>query len=260
METAMNMIQTNPAMNYATIAQTSRHTEKTSERYSFIPTSRVLTILADYGWHPASVQEALTRKYAGYQKHIVRLRQQHASGANIPEIVIINAHMGSAAFHLLLGIFRFLCLNGLISGETWESFKVRHVGYTDEMIEAAARALAGAAPKAMDQVRRFEGIELTYAERHAFGQAAVELVNDGEKFAMRPESLLAPRRVQDTRTDLWTTFNVIQENTMRGGVRRINADGGSARTRAVKSADQTVKLNQALWTLTEKMAELKLAA
>ena len=77
-----------------------------------------------------------------------------------------------------------------------------------------------------------------------------------------PESLLQPRRYADQKdSDLFTVFNVIQENLIKGGIRgyRLNKYGYTTRTktREVKAIDQNVKLNRALWTLTEKMMEMK---
>jgi hypothetical protein len=72
---------------------------------------------------------------------------------------------------------------------------------------------------------------------------------------------------------LWTTFNRVQENVIRGGLsarapatiengRRVR--GRRVTTREVTGIDQDVKLNKSLWILGERMAELlssrKLAA
>ena len=60
---------------------------------------------------------------------------------------------------------------------------------------------------------------------------------------------------------LWQTFNVIQENLIRGGLdgRRQTADGRirRSRTRPINGIDQNVGLNRALWTLAEGMQRLK---
>ena len=73
--------------------------------------------------------------------------------------------------------------------------------------------------------------------------------------------MLAPRRRADVSNDLWMTYNVVQENAVRGGLRGFTRDGNGrprrVQTREVKGIDQDVKLNRALWTLTQKMAELK---
>jgi hypothetical protein len=54
---------------------------------------------------------------------------------------------------------------------------------------------------------------------------------------------------------------VIQENIVRGGLKgTTRGSNGRMRrttTRPVKALDRNIKLNQALWVLTEKMAELK---
>jgi len=57
--------------------------------------------------------------------------------------------------------------------------------------------------------------------------------------------------------DLWTTFNTVQENLIRGGLRGRTAKGNRTSTRAVKGVSENVRLNKALWTLAEKMAQLK---
>ena len=70
--------------------------------------------------------------------------------------------------------------------------------------------------------------------------------------------ILEARRFEDRKDDLWTTFNRLQENLIqRGGLPGRTASGRTTRTRPVEGIDQNVKLNRALWTLTEAMAALK---
>jgi len=65
----------------------------------------------------------------------------------------------------------------------------------------------------------------------------------------------------DDGTDLWRVSNRIQENVIRGGLTAMgrDAEGRPRRTttREVKNIDADVKINRALWLLTERMAELK---
>jgi len=74
---------------------------------------------------------------------------------------------------------------------------------------------------------------------------------------------VTPRRREDVGQSLWTSFNVIQENLIRGGLpgRRQTADGHirRSRTRPINAIDQNVGLNRALWTLAEEMRRLKSA-
>jgi hypothetical protein len=72
------------------------------------------------------------------------------------------------------------------------------------------------------------------------------------------EQLIQPRRFEDRLQDLWTTFNVVQENAVRGGLTARAPDSSRrSTTREVRGVDQNVKLNMALWALTEQMAKLK---
>lgn len=49
-------------------------------------------------------------------------------------------------------------------------------------------------------------------------------------------------------------MNRVQENLIRGGQRTRNADGARRHVRAVKSLNEDIRLNRALWKLTEALA------
>lgn len=67
------------------------------------------------------------------------------------------------------------------------------------------------------------------------------------------------RRYDDKGNDIWTTFNVVQKKIMRGGLKgtTTGSNGRTRRTttRPVKALDRNIKMNQALWFLTEKQAD-----
>lgn len=135
--------------------------------------------------------------------------------------------------------------------------------------------MAKQTPKALEAVQTWSGLELNGGEELALAQAAHFLRfadADGElTTAVQPQQLLKSRRAADDKRDLWTTFNRIQENAVRGGLddtrpaTEAQRERGiftprRLRTRAVKSIDGDVKLNKALWMLAEKLAEVKRAA
>jgi hypothetical protein len=128
--------------------------------------------------------------------------------------------------------------------------------YTYSIIETANQML--------DVADDMASIVLNRDEQHIFAEAAhaLKFADSESSTVITPESLLKPRRAVDQRgSDLFTVFNVIQENLIKGGVSgyRMNQYGYTtrAKTREVKAIDQNVKLNRALWSLTEKMMELK---
>jgi hypothetical protein len=66
-----------------------------------------------------------------------------------------------------------------------------------------------------------------------------------------------PRRVEDSGASLWSTFQRVQENALRGGVPGRTVQGKRMHTREVASIDRGVGLNRALWILAEEMRRLK---
>jgi hypothetical protein len=64
-----------------------------------------------------------------------------------------------------------------------------------------------------------------------------------------PEQVLNPQRLEDTGTDLWRTFNVVQENVLRGGLVRRLPSGRMSRTRAIGAIREDVRLNTRLWEI-----------
>lgn len=251
---------------FATEAHESR-----SARFAPVPTVTVLDGLRAEGFEPFSAVQARTRVEgkAGFTKHMVRLR--HRSLTNTAgdsfEIVLVNANDGTSAYQMIPGFFRFVCENGLMTGETFNEVKVRHSGNAiGEVIEGAYRVLEDA-PLVAEQVASWKAITLQDGERLALAESAHILRfpkadQEGEAPApVQPEALLRPRRSADRATDLWTAFNVVQENTLKGGLtgRVRNAEGRLQRrtTREVAGIDQSRSLNRALWLLTQRMAELK---
>ena len=185
---------------------------------------------------------------------------KHNRGKEFLEIVIVNSYNGRSSFQFLVGIFRVVCTNGLIAGETFDTIKVKHIGLTqDDVIEASYKVLE-TAPRIAGAIDTMKSIELNRGEKHVFARSALQLMYDepANESPISAADLLVPRRTDDTRSDLWTTFNVVQENVTRGGIKgRSVKSGRRITTRPVKSIDRDVKLGRALWTLTEEMAKLK---
>ncbi|AUC52309.1 hypothetical protein CDO87_03500 [Sagittula sp. P11] len=245
--------------------------ESRSDRYAYVPTINVVRGLRREGFDVFSAQQALTRTEGreGHTKHMLRMRHRglmNAQGQAF-EIIMVNSHDGSSAYQMIPGFFRFVCANGLMVGDTFEDVKVRHTGdAVGEVIEGAYRVLEDA-PALTDQVRRFQGVQTTEQERAAFAAAAHTLrfpdAETPEAAPITPDALLRPRRVDDRAADLFTTLNVVQENVIRGGQRGMTRTASGQRrrqkVREVKGIDQSRALNRALWTLTERFAELKAA-
>ena len=230
------------------------------EKYTFIPTIKVIDALRVEGFQPFEVRQTKVRDITkrDHTKHMVRMR--HASslmGDEVPEIVLVNSHDGSSSYQLLSGVFRFVCSNGLIAGDIFSDIRVRHHGnVVDNVIEGATRVLENT-EQIMSRIDTYKSITLAPAEATVFANAALQLRWDGDKPPVDAENLLCANRHQDVKPDLWTTFNRVQENMIKGGVPGRTARGRRMTTRGVAGVNENVKLNRALWTLADEFAKLK---
>ncbi|WP_420466853.1 DUF932 domain-containing protein [Panacagrimonas sp.] len=233
-----------------------------SERYSYIPTAAVLTELRKEGFQPFMVCQTRVRDEGKreHTKHMIRLR--HASqinGREANEIILLNSHDGTSSYQMLAGMFRFVCQNGLVCGDTVADVRVPHKGdVAGHVIEGAYEVLHGfvGAQASRDAM---QAVTLDNGEAEVFARAALALkYDDPDKPAPITETqVLAPRRFDDNRADLWSTFNRVQENLTQGGLVARSANGRRQHTRPVQGIDQSVRLNRALWLLADGLRRLK---
>ena len=236
--------------------------ESRSERYSYIPTATVLTELRKEGFQPFMVTQTRVRDEGRreHTKHMIRLRYaSQINGAEANEIVLLNSHDGTSSYQMLAGMFRFVCSNGLVCGDTVADVRVPHKGdVAGHVIEGAFEVLSGfeRVKESRDLMR---SITLDEGEAEVFARAALSLkYDDPDKPAPITESqILMPRRFDDRRPDLWSVFNRTQENLTKGGLHGRSANGRRQRTRPVQGIDSDVRLNRALWMLADGLRQLK---
>jgi hypothetical protein len=235
-----------------------------SENYSFLPTIHAIDGLRNAGWNPVWVSEQTVRLESrkGFQKHMIRFQRSDLIGTATefcPEICLVNSHDRSSAYQLHAGIFRMICGNGLIVADTtFERVSIRHIGFEPGLVVDASLKILDSLPQLTDAVESFRARKLTPAESKVFAESAILLRYDDLQAApVSPQKLLEPRRAEDSGNDLWKTFNCVQENLIRGGLKdfsRRKEDGKRfPRTRGVAGLDENVRLNKALWHLAEAL-------
>lgn len=241
-----------------------------SDRYTYIPTIEVLRGLRKEGFEPFMVAQGSSRVEgkAEFTKHMIRMRHagQLQARPEASEIILINSHDGASSYQMLAGMFRFICCNGLVVGDIVEDIRIPHRGdIQGQVIEGAFRVL-GEFETVEQHAEGMKALQLDAGERNAFATAALALrfgegrateTGQARQAPVTAEQLLDARRIDDAGHSLWTTFQRVQENVMRGGLPGRNAQGRCHHTRAVGSIDRGVSLNRALWMLAEEMRNLK---
>lgn len=241
-----------------------------SARYTFVSTAEVVHLLRDEGWEPVNAHQQRVRlaPREGFQMHEVRfarradLERALEVGETRPELVLQNAHDGTRAYRIDAGLYRLVCRNGLtVADADFAHVAIRHVDVSAEKFIGAARAVAENTPRVLDTVGRWQAVALSPEARREFADRAAKLRWEPDQSGLhflQPDELLKPLRYGDHRSDLWTTFNVVQEHLLRGGDGYIgrNAQGRLRRntTRAVASLVLGQKLNKGLWQLAEEFS------
>lgn len=228
--------------------------ESLSDKYRHLPDSYFIQPLIDRGFTIDSAEGG------GLGTRLIRLSHPELLiGNDKVQVVATNSHDGSKAFNMFLGIFRLVCSNGLIVGESFTAKNpVRHIGNNfyekvdvrvDELLRETDRLVA-----LVERMKTTTDFDVQSLVNNAF---QLRFKDDPEKNKFyKPLNLLHPNRSADTSDDLWTMFNVLQEKLIRGGFfYRLDSKGtGSIRfAKGSTNINNNIRLNTKLWDIVQGM-------
>ena len=226
-------------------------TEKAShltDKYIQTPTSRVVEDLMNLGWQVTKAQEVRSKKYKGFQKHIVVFRHpdimiKGKDGDDaFPQILLTNSHDGKAAFNFRVGIFRLVCSNGLVVADAdFNNVSIRHMNYTFESLQAKVSEVIEKLPGLVQKINLFKSTKLTEDQINEFAYKAATLRTKARVNVME---LLEVTRNEDKGNDLWAVFNRVQEKIIGGSFR-----SGKRKSRSVTSFQKDIEINEQLFEL-----------
>jgi len=231
-----------------------------SDKFTHIPTFKVIEDMSQLGWNVVDCKEVKARKEGtkGFQKHLVVFRNPDVviNGADgdtvFPQILLTNSNDGKNAFTFTAGLFRCVCENGLvISTEQFNDVKMRHMGYTFEELQAQIREMVEQLPLTVESMNKMKQIQLTEEQAQDLAKKALTTrftEDQVENIQIDLDQLLEPTRDEDKGTDLWTVFNVIQEKILNGDFNYISGVK-QRKARKVKNFKQDMEINQKLFAM-----------
>ena len=251
-------------MNYPVLHTTVPHTDA-SEKYSLISSIQVIDELKNkFNWHVTSVQVAPTKDESREDKQVHCVRLRHFDDLIAPqesavELLFFNSFDRSKAFTISIGIYRFSCANGLVVGETFDSYKLRHIGDLENNLDEIIHKITEFKPKLEQKIRNFSSLMLSQQEMETYAKLSLPL-----KFAAHLEvdskQLLVPHREEDMQdTSLYTVLNILQENLIRANnITGVNKETGRRFTsREITSISKDYEINVGLFDLAERIYQIK---
>lgn len=231
-----------------------------SDRYSFISTERVIDQLAERDWFPIRASQSRKTQDQRHTTHQVTFRKLNTEiqlGGVCPEIHLFNNHAALKRAIMRAGFYKWACSNGLVvavPGTVDVRFSYIHIDNAafnfDQSFEAALIQIGTAA----DQIEDWMQVPLNFVEQNEFAAKAVLLRNHDDPVWSKhfdAHEFLNRRRPEDRGADLWTVFNVVQENIMKGGVQ-----GAVRTTKPITQVAEVQRINEGLWQLATEYGKL----
>jgi len=222
-----------------------------SERYNVINTFDVVQQFERFGFELSSIDAGNVRALAkeGKGKHMVRMAADFKMAGGLkPEVIIHNSYDGTKALNIRIGIFRFVCSNGLIAGHNLvPNLQILHSNndWADQ-INAFIDGYEEKHRLQEDWVREMEGRRMSLDEAYFMAEKALGIRHYDQRItndAVDPLELLLVKRREDKGDSAWLRYNVMQEHLVQGEYRKYDADGSLRKAKIMTNVDELVRFN-----------------
>lgn len=237
-----------------------------SDRYVQANTATVIDDLAKLGWYPVQAKQCRNKKNSSgvrsfhmvaFQNPDVKIMRNLDNGEKVvdtyPRIILTNSHDGYNSFKFMVGMFRLVCSNGLVCGESLADMSIRHMNYDFEELRKIVAKTIEQVPNIVATMNKMREIDATEEQKVAMATEVVKIrkgVDTTEDIEIGQdviEDILTPIRAEDNSNDLWTIFNICQEKMIKGGFSAPSRKSRSRKQRAITSIKKDMEYNQRLW-------------
>lgn len=222
-----------------------------SDRYNVINTMDVVQKFERFGFELSSIDAANIRNAGkeGKQKHMVRMASDFTMAGGLrPEVIIHNSYDGTQALNIRVGVFRFVCSNGLIAGTNLvPNLQVLHSNNSWE--EKISEFIDGYEEKYNLQnewVEQMQSRRMSLDEAYHMAERSLKIRHSDPRItneAVDPLELLLVKRREDRGDNAWLRFNVMQEHLMHGEYRKYDNDGSIRKAKVLTNIDEIIRMN-----------------
>lgn len=250
------------------VYSTNKH-ERLTDRYVSLNTSDIIPVMNDYGYQVTQAAQKRSRKaspeFSSHMLAFSRTADIAEQDDMRPEIILYNSHDGTGAVKLFAGAFRFICSNGIVAGDGFQS-RMYHNKSALAGFEEMLRTTVATLPTLMQRIDTLRNTQLSQGD--AYEMAIQGVATRWTDYTGQPrgsyavaqtvKDVLKVQRQGDFGYDAWTVFNRIQEGVVRGNamIRSITEkqpEGTMRKARPVSSIKESVRINTELWNIAEQM-------
>ena len=264
----MNRLSKDQILEQCPVAFSNEPTNpELSGRYVYMSTEVIIDDMEKLGWFP--VKASMRNKHKEdsiYSKHMITFRNPDITikgedgDDSIPEIILVNSYDGYTSLRFYVGVFRFVCENGLVVADRdFEHFSMAHKGYSFESLRELLSEKVLNLPKKVEVLNDMLNKHLTEDQIKEFAVNAM-LIRTGTPFnkldlseANYDDNLIQeitePKRKLDEGNSLWAVFNRVQETLVSGGIMMPTKTGKQRKMSKIKSFDRHLEFNKNLFIL-----------
>ena len=236
---------------------TTKGSGNVSEKYSHIPTDRVIKDMELLGWGVVDAKEVKARRDVGFQKHLVVFRNNDVvingkDGDTIyPQVLLTNSHDGKNSFTFTTGLYRMICENGLIVADTeFDVIKIRHMGYDFETLQDTLKEIISKLDLTVESMNKMKETELNEEQMFNLAKSFLDMRVEGTSNKYTEDAIdavLEVQRKEDEGNMLWEVFNRVQENIIEGNFEYTTLGGKNRQARVIKNFKQDQDLNKKMF-------------
>ena len=235
-----------------------------SSKYLHVNTETVIDDLAKLGWLPVTASQRKvkprrdgsptirSKHMVSFQNPDIMIKGKDGDDA-FPRIIVTNSHDGLSSFQFRVGIYRFVCSNGLVvADEEFSAFSIRHKGYTFEELQAVVAQAVSDLPNKVEVLNKMQVRVLTAEEQRqlAIDAMALRSTNPKDKYDEASiQEVLAATRKEDEGDSLWLVFNRVQESIINGGYHAALRGAKVRKVKKIQSFEKDLQVNQDLFKL-----------
>jgi len=218
--------------------------ETLTKQYNFVNSKVVRSLLESQGLTFEGISVTKARKNKGFQKHVMIFDTgKMIDSENRIRLLVTNSYNGLTSLKFNLGVYRKVCSNGLVVGESLFSEKFIHKGKT---LESELMRIVALIPQKSEElvtiVKKMQATPVTQEIKSMFINKAVKQ-RHGENTLISLEDF-KERRQEDLHTNVYNLFNSVQETIVKG-LYHFKSEGKLERkARVIKGMNKDIELNK----------------